>query len=241
MKHLIIPDVHDKIEIVERILDQESFDQLTFLGDFFDDFTTGVKEAEQTARRVKSWLDQGICLLGNHDLCYGWGRWNAGYMCSGFTQPKAKAIHSVLDWQDWKKFKLHCWVEGETPWLITHAGFHKAFHRPAEDLRAVVDWRCEQTLKSLHGPVEIERGRGHSLLWIGQERGGRQPYGGILWCDCEMLDPPAGVNQLCGHTPRDYVREKSGPGYRAMCIDTNLRYYAVLEEGHLTVKAVAGT
>ena len=139
MKHLIIPDVHDKVEIVDRLLDQEAFDQLIFLGDFFDDFTTGVKEAEQTAHRVKAWLDQGICLLGNHDLCYGWGRWNADYMCSGFTQPKARAIHSVLDWEDWKKLELHCWVEGETPWLITHAGFHKAFHRPAEDLRAVVD------------------------------------------------------------------------------------------------------
>ena len=115
MRHLIIPDVHDKTEIVERILNQESFDRLIFLGDFFGDFTTGVKEAEQTARRVKAWLDQGVCLLGNHALCYGWGRWNADYRCSGFTQPKACAIHSVLDWQDWKKFKLHCWVEGETP------------------------------------------------------------------------------------------------------------------------------
>lgn len=96
MRHLIIPDVHDKTEIVERILNQESFDQLIFLGDFFDDFTTGVREAERTAQRLKTWLDQGICLLGNYDLCYGWGRWNTDYMCSGFTQrPGLPLIHCI--------------------------------------------------------------------------------------------------------------------------------------------------
>ena len=233
MKYLIIPDVHDKVNLVDRILDQEgSWDQLVFLGDFFDDFSTGAKEARQTAERVKKWLDEAVCLLGNHDVPYGWMR--PEYLCSGNTYEKAKVINEILKTEDWDKFRLHCWVEdltGET-WLLTHAGLHSAHVSPSSDLLKVqVDTLLQNTLHDLKG------GRRTKLLGAGWDRGGSQEYGGVTWCDFRQLVPVPGLNQICGHTPYTEVRIKTiNESHQIVCLDTHLRHYAVIEDSSLSIR-----
>jgi len=46
-----------------------------------------------------------------------------------------------------------------------------------------------------------------------------------------------GLNQLVGHTPRQSVRCKNTPTSQNICLDTNLRHYAVFEDGQLEIKS----
>ena len=65
MRWLILPDVHDEIRRVNQIIEREPHDHLLLMGDFFDDFRTGVTDAADTARQVKRWLNAPniTCLL----------------------------------------------------------------------------------------------------------------------------------------------------------------------------------
>jgi len=45
MRWLILPDIHDKIRRAKGIIEREPHDHLLLMGDFFDDFQTGVTDA----------------------------------------------------------------------------------------------------------------------------------------------------------------------------------------------------
>ena len=57
MRWLILPDIHDKLRRAKQIIEREPHDRLLFMGDFFDDFRTGVTDAADTASQVKLWLN----------------------------------------------------------------------------------------------------------------------------------------------------------------------------------------
>lgn len=127
MRWLIIPDIHDKIRRANQIIEREPHEHLLLMGDFFDDFQTGVTDAADTAKRVKEWLNapNTTCLLGNHDMSYGWGRQNRRLICAGYDAAKWITINGIVTSRDWQRFKLHTWLEGdERPWLVSHAGIH---------------------------------------------------------------------------------------------------------------------
>jgi len=240
MRYLVISDIHDKIDTARRIIDHEPHDRRIFLGDFFDDFPTGAKAAKQTAIFAREQLrdDFADVVMGNHDMSYGWGHANRELMSAGFTKAKHDAIHAELSWDDWCKFKLHLWVPGprRRPWLITHAGFDYHFLPDGQGVVDVVDHRCAMALKSLHGPIPYERGRGHSILGCGRDRCGSQYKGGVLWCDWRSLDMPPGMDQLVGHTPGREPRVEDQSDAIGVCLDTGLRHYGILEDGLLSVK-----
>ena len=130
MRWLILPDIHDNVRRANQIIEREPHDHLLLMGDFFDDFQTGVTDAADTARQLKQWLNapNTTCLLGNHDMSYGWGRQNRRLICPGYDAAKWITIHGTLTAQDWQRLKLHAWLEGdELPWLVTHAGIHPAW------------------------------------------------------------------------------------------------------------------
>lgn len=241
MRTLIIPDVHDKITAARRIVDRVPHDRLIFLGDFFDDFPTGVDDARATAQFVKEMLDSGAeLLMGNHDLSYGWGRSDRRYRCSGYAADKCTAIHEVLGPDDWAKFKLHAWIEGSRrPWLVTHAGidYRFVFALIEEDrgIVEVVDHLCAAALATLGAPTM----RVHSLLSAGYDRGGSNAKGGLVWCDWRSLSLPPGIDQLVGHTPGRAPRVEDCMDAIGVCIDTHLRHYAVVEDGTMQVEEVA--
>jgi predicted MPP superfamily phosphohydrolase len=127
MRWLILPDIHDKLRRANQIIEREPHDRLLLMGDFFDDFRTGVTEAADTANQVKQWLNSPntTCLLGNHDMSYGWGRQNRRLLCPGYDAAKWIAINATMTNRDWQKFKLHAWLEGDQgAWLVSHAGVH---------------------------------------------------------------------------------------------------------------------
>ena len=55
--------------------------------------------------------------------------------------------------------------------------------------------------------------------------------------DWDELVPITGLNQLVGHTPDKSVRHKNAPTSRNICLDTNLRNYAVFDGGKLEIKS----
>jgi hypothetical protein len=86
-----------------------------------------VTDAADTASQVKLWLNDPntSCLLGNHDMSYGWCRQNRQLICPGYDAAKWIAINAAVTTRDWQKFKLHAWLEcDQGPWLVSHAGIH---------------------------------------------------------------------------------------------------------------------
>ena len=95
IRWLILPDIHDKLRRANQIIEREPHDRLLLLGDFFDDFRTGVTDAADTATQVKQWLNSPntTCLLGNHDMSYGWCRQNRQLLCPGYDQMDRHQCH----------------------------------------------------------------------------------------------------------------------------------------------------
>ncbi len=235
MRWLIIPDIHDKIRRAYRIIEREPHDILLLLGDYFDDFNTGVTDAADTAHQVKKWLNEPntICLLGNHDMAYGWGHQNRRLLCPGYDAPKWITINSIITTRDWQAFKLHAWMEdADRPWLLTHAGFHLSWlaDTQPELYRAGIDKLCADAWASL------VRGEQHFLLGRGASRSGDQGIGGLNWMDWSEFIPIPGINQLVGHTPAKPVRYMETSSSRNVCLDTHLHHYAVFQDGRLDVK-----
>lgn len=237
MKELVIPDIHDSIDATQRIIDQEKPDHITFLGDWFDSWTGDVQAARRTAELAKQYLHDpnATCLLGNHDMSYGWGHLDGSFMCSGFTWSKREAIWDVLDAKDFECFQLHRWVEDAEgrPWLLSHAGFHPSYMKPivgdGPNTRAAIDMVCDDALRKLH------LGLWHPLFAAGRSRGGPARFGGINWLDWQYeFEPIEGINQLVGHTPGHQVRTK---GQINLCVDTELAHYAIFEDGQLLVRS----
>jgi len=117
--------------------------------------------------------------------------------------------------------------------VVSHSGFHPAWLEGAElgRYRELIDrlgakaWDC------------LNRGEHHFLLGRGVSRSGDQKIGGINWLDWDELVPIPGLNQLVGHTPSQSVRHKNTPTSQNICLDTNLRHYAVFEDGQLEIKS----
>ena len=116
MKTLVIPDVHQRVDSVKSIFENEKdYDEVVFLGDWFDSFFDPPKVAgfEETCEYLKYLVlehpnkDKFVFLLGNHDISYIYENKDLScnrisktlkYFCSGFTTSKAKKFrHAFFD------------------------------------------------------------------------------------------------------------------------------------------------
>ncbi len=235
---LIIPDVHQDINWVKNILNQESgnYDHLVFLGDFFDTHKSGhnIASGEQTALFLKDIVDgkfgsSTVC-VGNHDCAYIeacrslYQHKNPSTLfnfCSGYTNSKANTISGILKRTDWAKAELFKVVNG---WLLSHAGLHAGHLKPLKSIDENLVDLYEQSInlnKCLYHDV-------HPLLQVGYARGGEHNYGGVTWIDwnCEFEDIP-GFPQLVGHTPKTDTIRQIG---KSFCIDGGQTIYAFINK-----------
>lgn len=223
---LVIPDIHQNHIRAQQIIDAEPHDRVVFLGDYWDMWDDTPADAAATA----VWLDNRMAahpedefLIGNHDVQYLWFI----CPCSGFSVEKQRAIVNAASVKYIRaRMKMYTLVDG---WLMSHAGFTAKLLKGA-DLPATAA-ECMDNL--FHG-------QSHRWLEAGRDRGGHLAYGGPVWCDWRRFEITKGVKQLVGHTP-DYSPRSIGDNH---CIDViglnakyNLRAYAVIEDGRLTVKA----
>lgn len=229
MRCLVISDIHLKVERAQKIIDNVPHDQLVLLGDYFDDWDDTPEQNHTAALWLKQKLMEPNCvaLWGNHDASY---YSPITYACSGFTGLKRKAIHEVLDAADWAKLKLHTWVDG---WLLTHAGLDCRHFENDPPTKEQVDAFCEG------GLAAIRAHKMHAALAAGRSRGGSARIGGITWQDWMDLGNPDGMKQICGHTHGKLIRqEEDDHGGIAICLDTRLSHYCLIQDGGVEILAV---
>ncbi len=244
---LILPDIHQCHLIAQRIIDSVPHDRLILLGDYFDDFHDSPSHSSATAKWLADLLDAHSAesgylttLLGNHDAPYRWPH-NGALQCSGNTIEKCYVINAVMQPRHWDRLELYTERQG---WLLSHAGFHPRLLSSNPQGAYSVDslYLAQEASQCVRAASE---GRHHPWLSVGRDRGGYDAFGGVTWCDWNHLPATPGVKQIVGHTKGREVRYNSGGGgvegmsKTRWCLDTNLRHYGVLEDGELSVGAVA--
>lgn len=199
---LIIPDIHHKVDLADKIIKHVGADVVICLGDVFDDFNDDANMVQKSAEWLVDFVKKPnhIFCWGNHDMHYAFPeRW---FQCSGFEMWKYNIISNIVSHECWDKLKYYHILD--KTWLLTHAGLHN-LHLPSEiaNLKDNRSKFLESISKCLDD--EIIKGR-RNESWIfhaGRSRGGHQRVGGITWCDYEReFHPIAGLNQIFGHTPQ---------------------------------------
>lgn len=243
---LVIPDVHQDILFLSRILDRENldrFDQVVFLGDYFDaniEAFAGEGPTRLTAQflhqLVNSYPKKVKLLWGNHDIIYCRLREyvlredpkvimeKAGPLDLKETFQRALWINETWPGDMWFRMELAVVLDD---WLLSHAGIHPDFWNAAlPAAEALVE--LKQQWNDVIG--NLFENEDHRLLEAGQARGGTLPAGGPIWCDWdeEFVDGHP-YRQLVGHTGRSTPRQNG----RSWCIDCSQQSYCIMEEGAL--------
>ena len=241
MRTIVIGDIHHQWYSAEKLLRKVPHDQVVFLGDYFDDYGDNPDIAKDTAKWLAYSLRQPnrIHLMGNHDLPYACSH----ILCPGYGYDKALAIQEVMTHDLWGQVEFHYWADD---WLLTHAGLHPIFcHRPDQDCtREYLRHFLKE--QSLGAKMALKAEERHWYFWVGPARGGHDyAVGGLLWLDFRNeFFPIAGLNQIVGHTPVWSGAQHYGvcdgdkygiAGSMNYCIDTGLRYYALIEDGYCEI------
>jgi hypothetical protein len=228
---LILPDPHEEIDLLERILYNNKADHYVILGDFFDSWTIEPERWQRMARFVEqnSRDPQFSFLWGNHDAHYRWSE-VPGIHSSGFMERRLHEIREIVTPAAWDAFRFFKFIDG---WLISHAGFHRGLLHPT--LGAYPEFLAQQEQQCLE---HLNNKILHPWVIPGYVVGGRHgDVGGVIWNRWEKeFEPIAGVNQIVGHTRGPVYREKNIEGSRNYCIDTDLKYGIYITDGDAIVK-----
>jgi hypothetical protein len=265
MRVIVIPDVHQKINRLDYILNSFKWDRCVCCGDFLDPKgepeATNIKTAEYVKKNLfgKSNID---VLMGNHDASYIY--YKNEYLVTQKQQwGIVDEINSLFKQED---FKLYSWADS---FLITHAGLSKGLLEALSNQKA--SSFTKETLSKLID-VNVKKAQEQDIpkqcnpvvFGVGWSRNGCQRYGGILWSDFEdEFSPLTGFNQIFGHslrrdrnpevlikydngTIRKYNKEKfhehtsykSKPNSFNYCIDTCLEHVAIVEDDKISIHKV---
>lgn len=212
MKYLILPDVHNRIKIVEEIIAKVKPDKTIFLGDYYDDFYDNADIIKDIALwfRESVHREDRIHLLGNHDVHY-WFNENVSTRCSGYEYGKAKVIDSIVKKEDFEKLRFFYVLDDK--FILSHAGIHPVWvmEKGSFNCDKVAGKDNGITFKKVVNRLKTEArtavktlydNRRHWMAEAGFSRGGRSHYGGLLWNDWNQdFAPIRGIHQIVGHTP----------------------------------------
>ncbi len=234
MKTLVIPDIHNHFERVEVFLDKLEtklkFDEIVFLGDYFDDFGDTPGDAIKTATWLKRSLQdpRRIHLVGNHDMPYLVQRESEHTYCPGWTKIKHDRVNEIMKRSDWDKIRPAYYSQD---WLFSHAGFSgDIFTKPRveakpEDLIAQVEKAFEQVKTGMFVP-EFAAGWRMGTPW----------YGGITWSHWgNEFRPIPGINQMVGHTIGSFPRADHLKPNKNYCIDCAGNVAVAIQDGELSI------
>jgi len=256
-KTLIIPDVHQRIHQVKKVLEKENYDRVIFLGDWFDSFyepplvagfeATCVYLRELIAEHPRK--DDFTFLVGNHDINYIFNNTaprgarhvkNNHYYASGYTQNKCANFRKVFFENNLRDtffidhFDIAVFAQG---WLLSHAGFIPQHLPYGKDINWHVDVLLPEVWENFRN---VMHPRNTSICAVGVARGGRDAYGGPLWLDWndEMFASQEIGNQIVGHTtlPQPgHLTIDAPDGKEITCwnLDTCL-HYGILRDGAFT-------
>lgn len=247
MKTIIISDIHNRVYWVEEALSSpllKPYDEVIFLGDYFDDYNDTINDVLIASKWLKNSLKikNRIHLQGTHDLWYRFP-YNPYIEVSGNTVYKERVINNIITPSDWNKIKL---FHFEQNYLISHAGVHRyliseyIFRNKNIFSQYIVDNNLqlgiEEIVNKIVKPatdeslVDINKGYANPWLSAGFSRGGMQPVGGIVWLDWnEEFEPVSGLNQIVGHTELKIPAEKSTKDSKNYDLDTRNHHIGILE------------
>lgn len=235
---LVIPDVHQDIAWVDRILAREEIaaDLIVFLGDYFDTRRPPdeIATLEATCHHLASLQSRlgpkAVFLLGNHDIQYLEAKPACDrhrtprhliHHCGASFRPSAArkiARHVPLDF--WYAARLFLVVNGH---LLTHAGLAPTLWptRPT-----VTESIAALEAASRHALIHFRRAP-QPLLLPGEARGGNALVGGFTWLDWDdEFTDALPLPQLVGHTGHPSGARHQG---RSWCLDGMQTSYAILE------------
>lgn len=224
MRYLIIPDVHQKLEKLERVFKKVSkFNRLVSLGDWFDNFHDTPEDSARTATRILDLYeklgDNFIWLLGNHDVPYVFPETYYLLRCSGNTTAKLDAIQKVFEGKlDTRKVKLAYRIKyaKKKDIVLSHAGVSKhhfaTINGNLSSKRVLT--MCDEAIDRLCAREDNPMVGGYEpILMAGRARMGRLPVGGITWQDWNMeFNPHPQISQIVGHTPTRNPQVMNGSG-----------------------------
>ena len=253
MKTLVIPDVHQDINWVRRILDKETdFDELVFLGDYFDDYApqpfSSAKNVAKYLHEVAETYDPTF-LIGNHDAQYLVFRrscpqrkyeptaFERHWMTGGYSRNRCQDINRHLTTSVTDRLKLAKYTQG---FLLTHAGVLDQLWDHVQD---VSDLSGDRTVNRFVDTVNAYTSNlsfytGSPCFYVGSCRDNVNPgpYPGLLWCDFDVeFTNTLGVPQIVGHTSGESPRSKdtAQPSY---CLDAGQTAYGTIVDGQLTIR-----
>lgn len=224
-KILIIPDIHLRHELVEKIIKQVEHNSIVFLGDNFDDFDDTPEMIINTAKWFHWSINQKnrIHLTGNHDVHY-WFTDNSSTRCSGYGQFKSIIINDVVTKTDWEKLRFFTTIDDQ--WLLSHGGIHPYWITSKETptlklIKESLEQDSTLAIKKFYSKD------GHWFGVAGKARSYTANYpGGLLWCDWnDEFEPIRGIHQIVGHTPQYNVNWKiinSDGSYKKQFVAPNL-------------------
>lgn len=260
MKTLVIPDIHQDLAGLNKIFkleNLESFDEIIFLGDWFDSFYEPPKVAsfKDTCLFLRDlvWNNKHgkmIFLIGNHDLAYIYNNKKNGYSsviksntywCSGVTKSKISTFRQVFYDKslrdEWfiENFKIAHYSQG---WFFSHAGIVDRQIPYAFTVEEVIDKVLPDVWLNFRNITYCQNAL---ISAVGVARGGLDNVGGLLWLDYhnEFKASPNIGKQVFGHS---YVPEPTASAlnteYESWNLDTNLKDYAIIRDGRLTTRRI---
>lgn len=232
MRTLIIPDVHLKIDKVNFILKNSTYDKVIFLGDYFDDFN----DTEIENKKVAVWLKENLdnpnftFLFGNHDIAYAYPA-NPHLRCPGFNADKNIVINKVLKRYDWNKLHFFHYQDN---FLFSHAGLLPYFFDKFDE--SCLSILRKESEKAYQAAGNLTK---HSFFDVGRARGGNDYSSGLLWTDWTWeFKPTEGLGQICGHTHSKDVRSMKAKNSENHCLDTHLSHVGYLTDGKFSFEYV---
>lgn len=218
MDTIVVGDLHGQVEIARRVLKvTKGHYNVVFVGDYLDSFTRTPEEQFDTITTVVGAArfepDRVTALLANHERSYLYDE-----PCAGWNSQTHELVSYYRDIFR-ETLKDYVWLGDDI--LVTHAGvtLQAIPYKPdADDYRPLVQ-------EFLHGPYRTMCGRA---------RGGRDPVGGIYWCDFNYeFEPIPGIRQVFGHTRGNGIRTK-GDNWCIDCLeDRGGAFLLVREDGRV--------
>lgn len=203
MKFVFIGDIHGKWESVEEALSKEG--KKIFVGDFIDSYDRSLEDHKKCFELVLEAIKrkEAQSIFGNHELSY---LMPSTHRCSGYDPYRAGLMEDIKD-DLLKHFKPFIFLENTI--LVTHAGLTQQIWEQEKLSPETLEPFLEASWKDQTSPVH----------WIGRARGGRNPIGGIFWCDFNMeFLPIPELTQVFGHTRGREIRQ-SGQSFCIDCLD----------------------
>ncbi len=260
-RRIVVGDIHGELEGLKEILNHAGLidshgtwsggdSQLIQTGDVIDRGLYSLECIDLLRQLQKEAIGDGgkvIRLCGNHELMLIHG----DFRYVNFNEPNT--LVNELKVEIAQGNVLASYSDGER--LYTHAGLRSAIReslvaemmleKQSSNISDIDLFYLSDHINNIfRGCVESGDLDQHPIFYVGFERGGDVPVGGIFWCDFSKISPSMEawkIPQIFGHTPTGTNSIKSAQGLKLIDIDAGMCreyggtrvYLEITQEGHL--------